>query len=91
MIEIVIIIVLAALLGYKEYSSRQERENLLDMIQAKDTNELATIKYVKKLKPKKEPELPPDMVPIEEVGEDDDDFQKAIRADIGDHDGETNR
>lgn len=76
-----VVIVLAVLLAWKEYSSRKDRENYLDALMAKDANDLATIKKARKAKPAKPVKDPmADYVPIEEVDVNDKDFQEALKA-----------
>lgn len=83
MIEIAVIIVLAALLAWKEYSSRKERENYLDAIMSKDATDLANLKIARKIKPVPEPGLSQDLVPIDELDVDSDEFKEVMEKDSG--------
>ncbi|MCP3682088.1 MAG: hypothetical protein GY861_05295 [bacterium] len=77
MIEIIIILILAGLLGWKEYSSRKERENYLDAILSKDATDLANIKIAKKIKPIP-PDRPPDLMSIDDMDVDSSEFKKVM-------------
>lgn len=83
MIEIGVIIVLAALLGWKEYSSRKERENLLDALISKDAADMANLKIARKVKPPRDPELPPDLMAVEDMDPDSKEFMNILESDNG--------
>ena len=78
MIEQFIILVLAALLGWKEYSSRKERENYLDAILSKDAVDMANLKIARKVKPKSTEEKEPTLISVEDMDADDPAFKQAI-------------
>ena len=82
MIEVVVIAILSILLGWKEYSSRKEREKLINALIAKNAKELQELEFVEKLKPVRaepEPEIPDDLVPIDEMEAESKDFEKVIK------------
>lgn len=83
MIEIVVIVILSALLGWKEYSSRKERARLINALIAKNARELQELNFVDKVKPESEVDLPPDLIPIDEMSADGDDFKRVIRQERG--------
>jgi len=79
MIEIAVIIILSALLAWEKYSNRKEREKFINALIAKNAQELQDLDYVDKLKPaKEEPEIPPDLMPIDKMEVDSKEFKKVI-------------
>ena len=86
MIEVVVIIVLALLLGWERYSSGKERNKFINALLAKDAKELQEIEFVEKLKPEKEKPLPEeseDLIPIDEMEAGSKDFEKVVEQEKG--------
>lgn len=85
MIEVVVIIVLALLLGWERYCSGKERNKLINALIAKDAKELADLDFVDKLKPEKEKPLPEeseDLIPIDEMEAESKEFEKVVEQEI---------
>ena len=76
MIELGVIIVLSLLLGWKEYSGRKERSKLINALMAKDAQDLVNLEMADKTQIKVQQPKPPDMVPMEQIS--DDEFEKYI-------------
>jgi len=80
----IVIIALLIYIGYKEFNSRQERENLVDIIISKDSDDLTKIRLVKQTKIKVEPEPEPDLMPIDDMDVDSKEFEKVVKEESGD-------
>ena len=78
MIEAVVIIALLIFIGVREYLSSQERKKLLNAILARSPREFKELEMIDKTKIelKPESEKPSDLVPLEELG--DEEFEKAV-------------
>lgn len=83
MIELGIIIALLAYIGWKEYSSRKERENLMDIIASKDAEDLSKIRLAKQTKIEVGPEPEPDLMPIDDMDVDSEEFEKVMEEERG--------
>jgi len=80
----VVIIALLAYIGWKEYSSRQERENLMDIIISKDSDELSKIRFAKQTKIKVNAKRKPDdLMSIDDMDVDSKEFGKVIKEERG--------
>ena len=82
MMEVVVIIVLALLLGWERYSSGKERNKFINALIAKSAKELGEIEFVEKLKPEKEkpsPEESEDLISIDEMEAGSKDFEEVIK------------
>lgn len=68
MVELLVIVVLCALLGWKEYQGRKERRELIQAIVSKNAAELANLQTIDKLhiEPSKE-EANPDLIPEQQL------------------------
>jgi hypothetical protein len=68
MVELLVIIVLCALLGWKEYQGRKERRELIQAIVSKNAAELANLQTIDKLRiePSRE-EVSPDLIPEQQI------------------------
>ena len=76
-ILLLVIIVLAVLLGYMEYSNRKERENMLNAIVARDNQELVNLKLADKTKIENKVEEPKeDLVETNDLS--DEDYDKFV-------------
>jgi len=83
MIEILVIVALLGYIGWKEYNSRKERDDLMDRIMAKDIDDLAKIKIVKQTKIKSEPEPEPDLISVDNMDVDSKEFESVMKQDNG--------
>lgn len=83
MIELGVIIALLAYIGWKEYSSRKERSDLVDIIVSKDADDLTKIRLAKQTKIKVEPEPEPDLMPIDDMDVDSREFKKVKEQERG--------
>jgi len=83
MIEILVIVALLGYIGWKEYNSRKERDDLMDRIMAKDIDDLAKIKIVKRTKIKSEPEPEPDLISVDNMDVDSKEFESVMKQDNG--------
>ena len=81
MIETIgLIIINLALLGYQAYShcqAKKEREYLIKALMAKDLNDLTNNQVKEEAIKKTEPEVEPDLIPLEDVS--DKMFDKALK------------
>ena len=81
MIETIgLIIINLALLGYQVYSfhqAKKEREYLIKALMAKDLNDLTNNQVKEEAIKKTEPEVEPDLIPLEDVS--DKMFDKALK------------
>ena len=75
--EIIVIIALVVLIGFQEFQNRKERNKLINALISKDAKELADLEFREKLKPEPIEEKLPDMVPLDELTEDE--FDKFIK------------
>ena len=76
----VVIALLLVFMGVQEYFNRIERRKLIDRIMARSLHEVTAHEVAEKAKPV-EDEADPDLIPISDVN--DDDFNKAIRQQLG--------
>jgi len=83
MIEILVIVALLGYIGWKEYNSRKERDDLMDRIMSKDIDDLAKIKIVKQTKIKSEPEPEPDLISVDNMDVDSKEFESVMKQDNG--------
>jgi len=83
MIEILVIVALLGYIGWKEYNSRKERDDLMDRIMSKDIDDLAKIKIVKRTKIKSEPEPEPDLISVDNMDVDSKEFESVMKQDNG--------
>ncbi len=79
----IVIIALLVYIGWKEYNSRQERESLVDIIISKDSEDLTKIRLAKQTKIKVKPDEPPDLIPIDDMDVDSDEFKKVQEEERG--------
>ena len=76
MIEIIVIIALLALLGWKEYQSRLERAKYLNAILGKNAHEIVSLNLSDK---PREKETQPEEGPVAEHDLSDEEFEKVIK------------
>lgn len=79
----IVIVALLAYIGWKEYSFRKERANLVDIIISKDSDDLSKIRLAKQTKIKVRPDEPPDLIPIDEMDVDSKEFEKVKEQERG--------
>lgn len=63
MIELLVIIVLCGLLGWKDYQGRKERRELIQAVIAKNAAELANLQTIDKLRIEPVRQDTPDLIP----------------------------
>lgn len=76
LILIGVILILAGLLGWKEREARLERAKLINALIAKTAGEAASLDLADKTEIKAEVPKPPDLVPVEDLSEDE--FKKIV-------------
>jgi Tfp pilus assembly protein PilE len=84
MIDVVLVVVILALIGYisfKEWLSAKERNKYLNAIIAKNSQELANLELVDKTEIKSTPLNDPEFIPVDQAS--DNMFMKAIQNEIG--------
>jgi len=80
MIEIGVILILAGLLLWKEYSSRKERENMLDIIISKgNPEEVSKMRLAKKTKFEPVKTEEPDLMAIDDLDVDSKEFKNILK------------
>lgn len=79
MLETIIIIALILLVAYLIYTQQKEREKLLKMFMAKDLREVTDNEALERL-PDQAPEVPPDLVSMDDATEDDKLFTRHLQA-----------
>lgn len=70
MIEVLIIAILAALLGWEKHQNRIERAKMLNAIMSKSTEEMVNLELADKTKIETSPEPEPDIVPTSAIPDD---------------------
>jgi predicted negative regulator of RcsB-dependent stress response len=80
MIELVIV-ALIGLIGWQEWNNRKERAKLMNAIVGKNAQEIATLDLADKTDIKAKTENKPDIVPMDNLSEDD--FDKIIKKQNG--------